>query len=114
MKKSLLFISMIVMLTAVAAFANVSSVFAKTVDPGSDPVGCVAFGGTWVQTGDNTWNCEFSPDHFYSRLYCPAGYGVIDSFEFDGTSWLWVNWVCKTGYSTTSRFTRPWWLGSDS
>jgi hypothetical protein len=102
MKKSLLFISMIVMLAAVAAFAFTSPALAYSWVPADEE--CAIEGGVWVQTGENTGYCEFSPDHTYSQMDCPSGYGYFAFVEIDETGWWWVtNAACKTGYSTTSQ-----------
>jgi hypothetical protein len=119
MKKSLFILSAVVLLVAVAAFLNVPSAFATTIDP--DPVGCEVYaGGNWVVTGENTGKCVFAPSHKYSQNSCPTGYSLIDSFKFinyskkfdeltntndkgDQYGWVYTGSKCKIGYSTTSQ-----------
>ena len=88
MKRVVFIFGAVFLILAISVFVHTSSAFAT-----GDPVGCTAFGGTWVPIDGTSGKCKFSSDHPWSKSFCPEGYSAQDSWKFDG-GWTITKQTC--------------------
>ncbi len=81
-RKAFIFLGVLVVLVAIVAFGS-------TKPAAAGPATCMLAGGSWEQDGDRGW-CYFTPDHWWSQLFCSAGEGAVDHWLWDDTYHLWL------------------------